>query len=367
MPVAGAVISAAGSLGGGIMGSNASREAANTQAQAGIYATQQQRAAMQDAIGAQAYATMPGRNVGTLALYQLSSMLGIDPRQAFPGGRPDQGGAGEALAGGGVPMTDPNYGYARNWGERMDQWSAALGVPDNSEGYGELWKPMAAYPGANLGTLWDASKMDLKNMGNWFKQDGGPEVDWAALSPTSAGGGASLIPGLPAPRAPGSEFGFLTRAPTLQDLQFDPSYGFRLNQNLGAIENSAAARGMQLSGSTLKDLSRFSQDYASQEFGNAYGRKRAEDTDLYNRFASLAGIGQTAAAQTGQTAANASMTFGNQAGANALGIGNALAAGQVGAANAMNSGIQGATNSLQTYLTLQQLFNNQNNNGGGNG
>lgn len=76
-----------------------------------------------------------------------------------------------------------------------------------------------------------------------------------------------------------------------RDLITDPSYQFRLGEGLRGIEGSAAARGTMLSGRTLKDLMRYGQDYASQEYANAY-----------NRLASLSGIGQTQSQSLGQQA-----------------------------------------------------------------
>jgi hypothetical protein len=67
-------------------------------------------------------------------------------------------------------------------------------------------------------------------------------------------------------------------------LQMDPSYGFRLGEGLKALERSAAARGGLMSGATGKALQRYGQDFASQEFGNAY-----------NRLAQLANVGPQAA------------------------------------------------------------------------
>jgi hypothetical protein len=283
MPAGAAIVG--GSVISGMIGADAAGDAARTQAGASRDASQVARQTALDQIGAQAYATAPGRNVGTVALYQLASMMGIDPRTAFP-----------------------NSG--------------------SQEGQAENAGPTAS--------------------GGWA---GAAQAIRGATS--SAGGGmdyASLIGEMPRPGAPGAEFGAFNRTPTLSDLQMDPSYGFRLLQNLGAIENSAAARGMQLSGSTLKDLSRFSQDYASQEYGNAYGRFMGERGDQFNRLASLAGIGQSASQATGANAAAALGNMGNQVGSNILGAGNAMAAGQVGAANAINSGIN-------SYFLRQALSN----------
>lgn len=59
-----------------------------------------------------------------------------------------------------------------------------------------------------------------------------------------------------------------------QPFQFqkDPGYDFRMQEGQNAIESSAAARGGQLSGATLKALAKYGQDYASNEYQNAYGR-----------------------------------------------------------------------------------------------
>lgn len=54
------------------------------------------------------------------------------------------------------------------------------------------------------------------------------------------------------------------------------------------LRGLAASRGV-LGGGQLKDLERFGQDYASNEFNNEY-----------NRLANMAGLGQTAVTQTGQ-------------------------------------------------------------------
>lgn len=53
----------------------------------------------------------------------------------------------------------------------------------------------------------------------------------------------------------------------------DPSYQFRLKQGMDAIQSAAAARGMLNSGRTLKELLRYGQDYASQEYMNEYTRR----------------------------------------------------------------------------------------------
>ena len=120
----------------------------------------------------------------------------------------------------------------------------------------------------------------------------------------------------------------------------DPSYQFRLGEGMKALERSAAARGGLISGGALKAAQRYGQDYASQEFGNAY-----------NRLAGLAGIGQTATNNMGAAAGN----FGVNAGQNYMGAANARASGYVGGANALTGGLGQYLNYTQSQNLLSGL------------
>lgn len=93
--------------------------------------------------------------------------------------------------------------------------------------------------------------------------------------------------------------GFFNQVYGGQKIYDDPSYNFRLNQGLGAVQQSAAAQGNLLSGATLKALNNYAQDSASQEYHNAYNRFNADQTNQYNRLSNLIGMGQNAAAQMG--------------------------------------------------------------------
>ena len=123
----------------------------------------------------------------------------------------------------------------------------------------------------------------------------------------------------------------------------DPAYQFRLGEGMKALERQAAARGGLISGGALKAAQRYGQDYASQEFGNAY-----------NRLAAMAGIGQTATGAMGNAAGN----FGVNAGQNYMGAANARASGYVGAANALTGGV----NQYMNYTQGQNLINSLNRN-----
>ena len=123
--------------------------------------------------------------------------------------------------------------------------------------------------------------------------------------------------------------GYFNQTYTGQDIYSDPSYQFRLQQGQDAIQSSAAAQGGLLSGATLKALQNYGQDSASQEYGNAYNRFNADQTNRYNRLSNLVGIGQNAAAQVGNAGAQTAQAVAN----NTMSGANSIAAGQVASAN----------------------------------
>lgn len=121
------------------------------------------------------------------------------------------------------------------------------------------------------------------------------------------------------------------RENAMQNFFTSPGFEFRRDQGIEAIERSNAARGRLDSGASLKDLNRFGQGLASQEFNN-----------FANRLASLAGVGQGATGQTAQAGQN----FANAQSNILTGMGNARASGFIGQGNAIRgligSGIQAA-------------------------
>jgi hypothetical protein len=124
----------------------------------------------------------------------------------------------------------------------------------------------------------------------------------------------------------------------------DPSYKFRLGEGMKALERSAAARGGLISGGALKAAQRYGQEFASNEFGNAY-----------NRLASMAGLGQTATGAMGGAAGQ----FGSNAGNLMTGAGAARASGYVGGANALTSGLGQYMNYTQSKDLMNRLLPQQ--------
>ena len=132
----------------------------------------------------------------------------------------------------------------------------------------------------------------------------------------------------------------------------DPGYQFRLDEGMKGLERSAAARGGLLSGATLKGITRYGQDAASQEFTNAFNRYQAERTGTLNPFQSMAGQGQS----TANTLTNLGMNYANQAGEAYMGAGNARASGYVGQANAIGGAIGNISNQYYQNQLMNRVF-----------
>lgn len=135
------------------------------------------------------------------------------------------------------------------------------------------------------------------------------------------------------------QMGDLTRKFTMTDFQQDPGYQFRMDQGQQALERSAAAKGGAMSGGTMKALARYGQDFASNEYTNAYNRFNNDRDQRFNKLSGLAGTGQSSASQM----ANSGMQAGQQVAQNQIGVGNAQAANIMGQQNRLTNMIgQGA-------------------------
>jgi hypothetical protein len=140
---------------------------------------------------------------------------------------------------------------------------------------------------------------------------------------------------------------------TAADLQTNlaPNYQFMLGQGLGATRQGLNVGG---GGSNVERGGiKFAEDYASNAYQNALQNYMAQKTqafnqeqtgtgNVFNRLASIAGIGQTAQGQVQNLGQSTAANIGQ------LGIGgaSAIGAGQIGSANAMAGGLQGIGNSL---------------------
>ncbi len=139
----------------------------------------------------------------------------------------------------------------------------------------------------------------------------------------------------------------------MAQFQADPGYNFRMSEGIKALERSASARGLLQSGGTLKGITQYGQNLASEEYSNAFGRYLTEREARMNPYSYLTGIGQAAAA--GQ-AANVGTTGAALADI-AMQRGNIQAAGQMGAANALASGLGGLAEAGSSYFANQPYMN----------
>lgn len=117
----------------------------------------------------------------------------------------------------------------------------------------------------------------------------------------------------------------------------NPGYEFRLSEGQRATENMLRSAGMLNSGKGLRAITRYGQDYASNEYDKVWGRLSA-----------IAGIGQSAInsgnASIGNAANSVQQGYSN--------IGQANAAGKVGQANAWSGAVSDAIGMYGMWKTM---------------
>lgn len=135
---------------------------------------------------------------------------------------------------------------------------------------------------------------------------------------------------------------------TAADFERDPGYEFRMAEGAKALERSAAARGGLRSGGTLKSLSRYNQDFASNEFEKGYNRFNADRDRRFGRLSAMAGYGERATNQLGALRQNYANAYGNNL------MGAAKSQGEAGMAQANAWG--GALSSIgQTGMDISSM------------
>lgn len=121
------------------------------------------------------------------------------------------------------------------------------------------------------------------------------------------------------------------------DLESDPGYAYRLKAGEEAINRAAAASGGRFSGATLRDLTRYSSDLASQEYGAAFSRQQATDAQRLGAAATVDTLrqqGNLAAQQNQQQLA--AMGYGAQSSLGNLAYQYGANAGNINAATGSN-------------------------------
>lgn len=120
-------------------------------------------------------------------------------------------------------------------------------------------------------------------------------------------------------------------------LETDPGYGFRLSEGEKALERSQAATTGVLGGRAVKEALRYNQDYSSNEY-----------TNYINRLAAAAGIGQATSTTSAGIAAGAGQ-------ANA-GLINQIGSSKAGAYQSANQAVQGGLSNYMTMSMYDQLL-----------
>lgn len=323
----GLVAAAAGTVIGGVVASKGAKDAAKTQSASADKANQlaadtadKQLAFQREAMNKQIELQQPFRDIGLSAQNQLAKLLGLSNT--------------------GYNATDPEIQRIR--AELAPKFTTAL--PDG--GSVEHTRDLDAAVQARLNA-------DRTTKGSEF---GSLAQDFAEAPPAVA------------------DF-------AMKDFQADPGYQFQLAEGEKARNRFLSSRGLYNSGRAGKELERFGQGLASQEFGNAFnryqtnrGNKVADWQNRLNLFninrnnklqplQSLGGVAQNAtnqmsgAAQNFATgASNAVGGYGQTAGSNIIGAGNAQAAAGIAGGNAINGALSNATSMYQQNNMLNRLF-----------
>jgi hypothetical protein len=159
--------------------------------------------------------------------------------------------------------------------------------------------------------------------------------------------------------APG--YGRYAKDFSMSDFTTDPGYQFRLEQGMRALNASAAAKGMGMSGANIKGATEYGQNMGSQEYTNAFNRYQTNRAAQLDPLFKLYTGGQASAANSAAGAANLGAnlgstynTLGTNLGNTITAGGNASASGAIGGANALNQ-ILGSWGNQ--YMNQQNLAN----------
>lgn len=362
-----AVIAGGAAIVGGALSSQGAKKAAGKAAQ-GSDAAINEYARQFDTIQGN---TANARAIGDQALTALGSIYGYKPANQFYGSASPTAGASLYQAPGqksnalstlaSVPAglrakvgINPNSGL----GIALDPAGAIFGGNkhgDEKRNLSAFLKDNQIYDMGN-GTLAFAdgrtfNQSQLKDIagtyyGARYAPDGN-QADWQQRYSTLVGG----LQSAPGQQAQGGNAGtgqtsdgvpnsapMQTGSPTAPDYSSfykSPDYTFRRDEGTRGAERTAAARGGAFSGNALKALTEFNSNLAAGEFGN-----------YFNRQASLAGIGQTATAQTNQ----AGLYTGGQIGNALQNAGDARASGVAGQTNAWGNALSGLAQGAGYYF-----------------
>lgn len=150
--------------------------------------------------------------------------------------------------------------------------------------------------------------------------------------------GYTALNQLNAGTAPGGQF---THTFNNADLNSNlaPNYQFQLDQGLGAVNNQNSVTGGLVSGNALKGINDYAQNFAGNAYQNAFNNYNVNQSNIFNRLSSIAGLGQTSVGQT----TTAGQQYAGQIGSGQLAYGAATAAGTMGSAKAISGALNNAS------------------------
>ena len=148
----------------------------------------------------------------------------------------------------------------------------------------------------------------------------------------------------------------------MSDFTTDPGYQFRLDQGMKALNASAAAKGMGVSGANIKGALGYGTDMGNQYYQQAFNNYQTNRNNQLAPLQSLYAGGQAAAAgsaaQAGALGQNLGQTYtnlGQGLGQAAVAGGNAQASGYLNSANAVTNALNQGMSSYTTNNYLSRL------------
>lgn len=106
----------------------------------------------------------------------------------------------------------------------------------------------------------------------------------------------------------------LSGTPLDVDVTQDPGYQFRMREAQKALQRQRSAAGTMASGGALRELARYSQDLASQEYGQAWNRASQLRQQRLSTLADLGATGARMGAQMGAQVVDPRQSLQNRAG-----------------------------------------------------
>jgi hypothetical protein len=257
-------VGAAASIGGAIIGGNSTKKAAQQAADTSLQVANTNNALARDIYGQNQQALSPFMQRGNAAGDQINALLGLGGAQAAPAPQPQASYAHTAS-----PMAQNGYFRGDFVGGGMPRGMAT-------------------------------NDMDR---GGQFPQYGNAEQPQAGQSPQ---------PGpMQAPQGGNSQ------ADAFQRFRDSTGYQFRLGEGTNALTSQFASGGALNSGAAAKALTRFGQDYGSNEFGKYMGYLGGQQATGLAGASALAGVGQNYAGLVtannnlaGESASNAALMRG---------------------------------------------------------